>query len=83
MPQGKVLIAQGGGPTAVINESLVGAALEARGQPGVERVYGARHGVRGIVNETSSISPGNRGGTWSGSRLPPARRSAPPATSRI
>ena len=51
MPQGKVLIAQGGGPTAVINESLVGAALEARGQPGVERVYGARHGVRGIVNE--------------------------------
>ncbi|MEK7246658.1 MAG: 6-phosphofructokinase, partial [Pseudomonadota bacterium] len=51
MPQGKVLIAQGGGPTAVINESLVGAVLEARGQPNVERVYGARHGVRGIVNE--------------------------------
>ncbi|MSO85297.1 MAG: 6-phosphofructokinase [Rhodospirillales bacterium] len=51
MPQGKILIAQGGGPTAVINQSLVGAVLEARGQAGVERVYGARHGVRGIVNE--------------------------------
>jgi hypothetical protein len=25
---GKVLIAQGGGPTAVINQSLVGAVLE-------------------------------------------------------
>ncbi|MCC7017271.1 MAG: 6-phosphofructokinase [Rhodospirillales bacterium] len=51
MPQGKVLIAQGGGPTAVINESLVGAVLESRGQPSVDRVYGARHGVRGILNE--------------------------------
>ena len=51
MAHGKVLIAQGGGPTAVINESLAGAVLEARRQRGVERVYGARHGVRGIVNE--------------------------------
>ncbi|HET9820306.1 MAG TPA: 6-phosphofructokinase [Burkholderiaceae bacterium] len=47
----RILIAQGGGPTAVINQSLVGAALAARGLPQVERVYGARHGVRGIVNE--------------------------------
>jgi 6-phosphofructokinase 1 len=51
MPHGKVLIAQGGGPTAVINQSLVGAVLEARAQSEVARVYGARHGVRGIVNE--------------------------------
>ncbi len=48
---GKILVAQGGGPTAVINQSLVGVALEARRHPGIERVYGARHGVRGIVNE--------------------------------
>ena len=51
MLTGKVLIAQGGGPTAVINQSLVGAVLAARGLPQVERVYGARHGVKGIVNE--------------------------------
>ncbi len=51
MQSGKILIAQGGGPTAVINQSLVGAVLEARRFRGVERVYGARHGVRGIVNE--------------------------------
>ncbi len=50
-PGSHILIAQGGGPTAVINQSLVGAALAARALPGVERVYGARHGVRGIVNE--------------------------------
>ena len=48
---GKVLIAQGGGPTAVINQSLVGAVLESRKFPEVTRVYGAMYGVKGIVNE--------------------------------
>ena len=47
----KVLVAQGGGPTAVINQSLVGAVLESRKFRQVERVYGAFHGVRGIVDE--------------------------------
>lgn len=49
--QGKVLIAQGGGPTAVINQSLVGAVLEARKYPQVTRIYGALNGVSGIINE--------------------------------
>ena len=47
----RILVAQGGGPTAVINQSLAGIALEARKVPGIEAVYGALHGVRGIVNE--------------------------------
>ena len=47
----KILVAQGGGPTAVINQSLVGVALEARRFPDIAHVYGALHGVRGIVNE--------------------------------
>jgi 6-phosphofructokinase 1 len=51
MASGKILVAQGGGPTAVINQSLVGVVLEARRFGEVRRVYGARHGVRGIVNE--------------------------------
>ena len=51
MSSGKILVAQGGGPTAVINQSLVGVVLEARRHTGIQRVYGARHGVRGIVNE--------------------------------
>jgi 6-phosphofructokinase 1 len=51
MNPAKILVAQGGGPTAVINQSLVGVVLEARRHRGVESVYGARHGVRGIVNE--------------------------------
>lgn len=49
--KGKVLIAQGGGPTAVINQSLVGAVLESRKFAQVSHVYGALHGVEGIVNE--------------------------------
>jgi len=44
-------VAQGGGPTAVINQSLAGVVLEARRFGAIERVYGARHGVRGIVDE--------------------------------
>jgi 6-phosphofructokinase 1 len=51
MGSGRILVAQGGGPTAVINQSLVGVALEARRFRDVTRVYGALHGVRGIVNE--------------------------------
>ena len=51
MPQGKVLVAQGGGPTAVINQSMAGVVLEARKFRNVELVYGAYHGVSGIVKE--------------------------------
>jgi len=49
--QGNVLVAQGGGPTAVINQSLVGVVSEARRFAGVKEIYGAVHGVRGIVDE--------------------------------
>jgi ATP-dependent phosphofructokinase / diphosphate-dependent phosphofructokinase len=51
MSSGKILVAQGGGPTAVINQSMVGVVLEARRFRNVTRIYGALHGVRGIVNE--------------------------------
>jgi 6-phosphofructokinase len=51
MSSGKILVAQGGGPTAVINQSMVGVVLEARRFSNVTKVYGALHGVRGIVDE--------------------------------
>jgi 6-phosphofructokinase len=50
---GNAAIGQSGGPTAVINQSLVGVieglrtGLAASGQ--VERILGMRHGVRGLV----------------------------------
>ena len=49
--EGKVVVAQGGGPTAVINQSLVGVVLESRKFSQITKVYGAVHGVKGIVNE--------------------------------
>ncbi|MFH1743589.1 MAG: 6-phosphofructokinase [bacterium] len=48
---GKAIIAQGGGPTPVINQSMVGAALECRKFAQITHVYGARHGVSGIIHE--------------------------------
>lgn len=38
--RGNLLVAQGGGPTAVINQSMVGVVLEAKKYPQVERIYG-------------------------------------------
>jgi uroporphyrinogen decarboxylase len=48
---GNMLIAQSGGPSMVINESLVGAVLEARRYRPIRRVYGALHGIKGILAE--------------------------------
>ncbi len=42
------VIAQGGGPTAVINQTVAGAVAEIRRRHPDARILGARHGVRGI-----------------------------------
>ncbi len=49
--EGRAVVAQGGGPTAVINQSLVGVVLQAREYPHITNIYGAKHGVSGIVSE--------------------------------
>jgi 6-phosphofructokinase 1 len=51
MQQGNMVIAQSGGPSMVINQSLVGAVVTARAQPAIGRIYGARHGITGILKE--------------------------------
>jgi 6-phosphofructokinase len=50
-PAGNAVIGQAGGPTAVINQSLVGAVLEAAQHPQITGFYGALHGVQGVLNE--------------------------------
>ena len=51
-PVGNMVIGQSGGPTVVINQSLVGAILEAQKHKKViQNIYGARHGVKGILNQ--------------------------------
>ncbi len=48
---GNMMIAQSGGPSMVINQSLVGAVLTARASKKIGRIYGAMHGIKGILNE--------------------------------
>ena len=45
------VVGQSGGPTAVINQSLVGVIQEVRKTRHIDKLLGARHGVRGIVKE--------------------------------
>jgi len=48
---GNMLIAQSGGPTVVINQSLVGAVLEAKKHKEIKKIYGSLHGLKGILGE--------------------------------
>ncbi len=49
--KGAAIIGQSGGPTSVINASAAGVFIEALKQPNITRVYGAAHGIKGILNE--------------------------------
>ena len=48
--RGHLLIGQSGGATAVINASLVGATLAAMETDAIDGIYGARYGIRGVLN---------------------------------
>ena len=49
--KGNAVIGQSGGPTAVINQSLVGVIQEAKKAGHILDLLGACHAVRGIVNQ--------------------------------
>src|SRR5437868_4876243 len=49
LPRGAAVIGQSGGPTAVINQSLVGVIEGLRGNKAITHILGARHAVRGII----------------------------------
>src|SRR3954470_10769657 len=53
MPElvGNLLVAQSGGPTAVINASVAGVVQEAGKHPCIEEIYGGLNGILGILNE--------------------------------
>ena len=50
MPQGKAVIGQSGGPTAVINKSLIGFIKEAMNED-FDEILGARHGIGGMLSQ--------------------------------
>jgi ATP-dependent phosphofructokinase / diphosphate-dependent phosphofructokinase len=49
LPKGNAVIGQSGGPTAVINQSLVGVIEGLKNNPAIGKILGARHAVRGVV----------------------------------
>jgi 6-phosphofructokinase len=49
--KGACVFGQSGGPTAVINSSAAGVFQEALKQDCITEVYGAAHGIKGILNE--------------------------------
>ncbi|MDR3751602.1 MAG: diphosphate--fructose-6-phosphate 1-phosphotransferase [Terracidiphilus sp.] len=56
-----LLLVQGGGPTQVLNATLVAIVEEARARGGFGRIFGARSGVSGLANgqvvDLDSLSP--------------------------
>ena len=48
---GNLLIAQSGGPTAVINSSVSGVVVEAKRHGQIQGIYGAVNGILGVLNE--------------------------------
>jgi len=46
-----LVVAQSGGPTPVINSSLQGIVEAARDFAAIGTVYGARHGIEGVLKE--------------------------------
>jgi len=49
--RGTALVAHGGGPTAVINASLVGVIEERSRHDEITALYGARYGIKGVLEE--------------------------------
>ncbi len=49
--KGALMFAQSGGPTSVINSSAAGVLIEGLHSEQITAVYGAAHGIRGILNE--------------------------------
>jgi len=49
--KGNLVVGQSGGPTAVINNSLVGVIHEALAQEKVGGIYGMLHGIAGVLRE--------------------------------
>ena len=49
--RGNLIIGQSGGPTAVINNNLVGVIREAMAHDAIEGIYGSRWGIQGVLEE--------------------------------
>ena len=69
---GNLLVAQSGGPTAVINASLAGVIQEAGRHECIEEIYGGSNGILGVLNEELMDINDQRAKTIEGLRYTPA-----------
>lgn len=51
MVKGNLVVGQSGGPTAVINNSLVGVIHQAMASEQIEGIWGMAHGIQGMLHE--------------------------------
>lgn len=51
MLQGNAIVGQSGGPTAVINASMVGVVDAAKRAKAIDRVFGMRFAIEGVLND--------------------------------
>ena len=49
--KGACIVGQSGGPTSVINASVYGVINTALNNPNITRVFGAEHGIKGVLND--------------------------------
>jgi 6-phosphofructokinase 1 len=70
--RGNAVVAQSGGPTAVINASACGVIQEALRQGGIEQLYGANNGILGIIQEDLFDLRAESADTIAGLRSTPA-----------
>ncbi|MBQ9493703.1 MAG: 6-phosphofructokinase [Oscillibacter sp.] len=49
--KGACIVGQSGGPTSVINASVYGVIDTALHNPSITRVFGAEHGIKGVLND--------------------------------
>src|SRR5437660_498698 len=70
--RGNAVVAQSGGPTAVINASACGVIQESLQQPLIEQLYGANNGILGIIQEDLFDLRGEAADTIAGLRCTPS-----------
>ena len=62
--RGACIFGQSGGPTAVINASAYGVLKTALESDAITNVYGAAHGIRGVLDDRLYLKrTSGRGGT--------------------
>ena len=52
---GSLIIGQSGGPSSVINCSAYGVIKAGLENPNITKVYGAFHGIKGVLNDQLMI----------------------------